>query len=220
MSQPAEIHALAGAYALNALTDIERAGFARHVAECPACAIEVAELIETASRLSAAAWENPPSRLRDAVLIDVARTRQVAAGTSDELRQQAQEFQEFQEARPAQSAQSEQARINAVLGAVDTRIVATSLGGGGRMIVAVSRTLDDGVVLMSDLPALATGKVYQLWLINGASPASIGVMPPGLGSGSALVTAIGGANTIGVTVEPAGGSVRPTSTPIGTVNLI
>ena len=44
MSQPIEIHTLAGAYALDALTEIERAGFARHLAECSVCATEVAEL--------------------------------------------------------------------------------------------------------------------------------------------------------------------------------
>src|SRR4051794_23225952 len=77
MDQQTEIHTLAGAYALDALTEIERASFARHLAECETCAVEVAELNDPASRLSAAAWEAPPPRLRDAVLREVAQTRQV-----------------------------------------------------------------------------------------------------------------------------------------------
>ena len=53
MSQPIEVHTLSGAYALDALTEIERAGFARHLAECAVCATEVAEFRETAARLGA-----------------------------------------------------------------------------------------------------------------------------------------------------------------------
>ena len=37
-----EIHALSGAYAVNALDDIERAQFERHLAECAECRAEVA----------------------------------------------------------------------------------------------------------------------------------------------------------------------------------
>jgi hypothetical protein len=36
-----DIHTLAGAYALNAIDDMDRARFDRHLAECPACAAEV-----------------------------------------------------------------------------------------------------------------------------------------------------------------------------------
>ena len=74
MNQQTEIHTLAGAYALDALTEIERAAFARHVAECETCAVEVAELSETASRLSVAAWAAPPPGLRESVLREVAQT--------------------------------------------------------------------------------------------------------------------------------------------------
>src|SRR6266536_585369 len=71
-----EIHALDGAYALDALTEIERATFARHAAECEVCAVEVAELQETAGRIAEVNWSVPPPRLRRAVLDEVSRTRQ------------------------------------------------------------------------------------------------------------------------------------------------
>ena len=77
MSQSTEIHTLAGAFALDALTEFERASFARHLTECESCAAEVAELTETAARLAAPAWETPPARLRDAVLAEVSQTRQL-----------------------------------------------------------------------------------------------------------------------------------------------
>ena len=38
------IHLLTAAYALDALSDEERAGFAAHLEECDACAAETAEL--------------------------------------------------------------------------------------------------------------------------------------------------------------------------------
>jgi anti-sigma factor RsiW len=37
-----DIHALSGAYAVDAVDDIERASFERHLASCPTCRAEVA----------------------------------------------------------------------------------------------------------------------------------------------------------------------------------
>src|SRR5262245_59797126 len=72
-----DIHTLSGAYALDAVDDIERMAFARHLEECPACVQEVAELAETAARLADAATVTPPARLRARVLDEIGRTRQV-----------------------------------------------------------------------------------------------------------------------------------------------
>ena len=69
-------HTLAGAYALNALTDRDQARFERHLAGCEACAAEVRGLRETAARLATATAAAPPARLRERVLAEVARTRQ------------------------------------------------------------------------------------------------------------------------------------------------
>jgi anti-sigma factor RsiW len=41
MTSP-DIHALGGAYALDAVDDLERVAFDRHLAECETCALEVA----------------------------------------------------------------------------------------------------------------------------------------------------------------------------------
>lgn len=78
-----DIHALAGAYALDAVDDVERAAFARHVADCESCAIEVAELRETVTRLADSTWSVPPPRLRTQVLAQVRRTRQDGPGRVD-----------------------------------------------------------------------------------------------------------------------------------------
>ena len=68
MTTMSDIHALAGAYALDAVDDIERAAFERHLRECDSCALEVAELRETASRLADSVAVEPPPGLRASVL--------------------------------------------------------------------------------------------------------------------------------------------------------
>lgn len=48
----ADVHALTGAYVLDAVSDVEHAEFERHLTRCETCAQEVAELRETATRLA------------------------------------------------------------------------------------------------------------------------------------------------------------------------
>ena len=249
MSQPTEIHTLAGAYALDALTEIERAGFARHVAECSSCAQEVAELTETSSRLSAAAWEAPPLRLREKVFAEVARTRQVTSARHERVERQGEvrrwrrwtaaavaagvvalggmgtvwvvQEQRVHDARlAAEQLEQAQAKLGTIVAAGDAKVSTGTAEGGGRVTVAVSRSLDDAVVLVDGMPATADGKVYQLWLLDSSLNAtSIGVMADGQRNGAVAVKGLGRANSVGVTVEPSGGSAKPTATPIAKVNF-
>ena len=57
-----DVHALSGAYAVDALDDIERAAFERHLAECADCRAEVASLRETAALLAETTATEPPRR--------------------------------------------------------------------------------------------------------------------------------------------------------------
>lgn len=68
---------LTGAYAVNALTEDEREEFERHLAQCPDCAREVLELRETAARIGAATAADPPEELKQRVLNEIRRTRQL-----------------------------------------------------------------------------------------------------------------------------------------------
>lgn len=81
MSQ-SEIHSLSGAYAVDALDDIERAQFERHLAECPACREEVAGLREAAAELSHTTAVAPPAALRDRLLADIATVRPLPPETA------------------------------------------------------------------------------------------------------------------------------------------
>lgn len=71
----AQIHALTGAYAVDALDDIERAQFERHLTECAECAAEVLELQATAALVADDAAVPPPAGLRDRVLAEIATVR-------------------------------------------------------------------------------------------------------------------------------------------------
>jgi len=73
-----EVHALTGAYVCDALDDAERAAFELHLAQCEACAQEVAELSETTAVLAIAAAQAPPERLYAAVSAQIDVTRQLA----------------------------------------------------------------------------------------------------------------------------------------------
>lgn len=77
-----DIHALVGAYALDAVDDLERASFERHIRECDGCRGELDELRETASRLADSTWSIPPPRLRTDVLGAIGRTRQLPPAES------------------------------------------------------------------------------------------------------------------------------------------
>jgi hypothetical protein len=73
-----DIHTLVGAYVLDAVDDLERAAFDRHLRECDSCRAEVDELSETAARLADGAWSVPPPRLRENVLAEIATVRQIS----------------------------------------------------------------------------------------------------------------------------------------------
>ncbi len=73
-----DLHALAGAYALDAIDrGAERERFTRHMNGCPTCAGEVRGFREVATAMAFAATLEPPPALRAEVLAAVARTRQL-----------------------------------------------------------------------------------------------------------------------------------------------
>src|SRR3546814_1357602 len=70
-----DIHALVGAYAVDALDDIERQQFERHLATCADCRDEVASLLDASSMLSGITLSPPPPSLRDRVMADISTVR-------------------------------------------------------------------------------------------------------------------------------------------------
>lgn len=72
-----DLHALTGAYVLDALDDDERAAFEAYMATSPATAAEVESLRSAVGMLGAAVAETPPEGLRRSVMDAVDQTRQL-----------------------------------------------------------------------------------------------------------------------------------------------
>src|SRR5262245_11209345 len=75
--QTPDVHALTGAYVLDALSVDEKTGFEVHLDGCHPCTIDVAELTETVARLGTVVAQPVPPRLKAGVLAEVGRTRQL-----------------------------------------------------------------------------------------------------------------------------------------------
>ncbi|MER5731056.1 anti-sigma factor [Streptomyces sp. NPDC002138] len=121
--------------------------------------------------------------------------------------------------RVRQSAQREADRagerseaLAAVLAAPDARTASGRTAAGARVTVVTSAARDQAVVLAGQLPPTPAGTTYQLWFSEHGSMRPAGL----LGGGHALLLdgAVRDATAIGLTVEPAGGSARPTSAPL------
>ncbi len=102
--------------------------------------------------------------------------------------------------------------VNQVLQAQDVREASTNVTGGGTVLLAISASKDALVVRMKDVPPPPSGKVYQMWLIpkNGSAPVSQGLMDAAALSKPAVVNGISAGSSLGITVEPVGGSASPT----------
>jgi anti-sigma-K factor RskA len=115
------------------------------------------------------------------------------------------------------TAQAHGAAIAAVLTAPDATIVSGQTSAGGTATVVTSQLLGQMVFTSAGMPALPASQVYQLWFIGAGGARSAGLVPaPGVRGTTAPVLASGllSGDKIGVTVEPAGGTSAPTTTPI------
>lgn len=71
----ADVHALSGAYALDALEPAEAAAFEEHLESCSTCTDEVRSLREAAGALALDVAETPPPSLRSSVLAGISQVR-------------------------------------------------------------------------------------------------------------------------------------------------
>jgi hypothetical protein len=231
-----DLHVLTGSYVLDAVSDVERENFERHLQHCPSCEAEIRGLRETAARLALARALVPPARLEQRVLAATYRTRQLPPLPREQVRA-ARGFPR----RPAilfprrlavlaaaacvaaavalgltqLSAQHrlDQARATAiarVVTAPDARVETARTSAGGSVTVVSSAALREAVVSPAGLAPLSSGRVYQVWVLSPAGARSAGL----LHDTSLLASAVRPGDRIGITVEPAGGRTRPTSRPV------
>ncbi len=230
-----DIHALSGAYAVDALDDLERARFERHLAECADCRAEVDELREAAALMAETSALEPDPALRVRVLSEIATVRPLpphidspdssaphrrrwlaplaaAAAVVAALGVGGTVWHPWSD--DSSQAQRQPSAVERVLRAPDAQRVTQKVDGDGQATLVRSRSMNQAVLLTKNMPAPPDGKVYELWLQDphqGMVPA--GLMPDGatsvLLSGDAA-DAVGA----GITVEPPGGSHVPTSDPV------
>jgi anti-sigma-K factor RskA len=223
-------HTSTGAYAADALPSKERE---RHLAVCPACPQEVAEMRAALTRLAEAAAEPPPPALRARVLAEVGRTRQLPPVPEQSVRRGRGRWWT---GTPLQVAAAALLIVAVALGALLTqrqhqlddqrqlvaeitsvlndpnRLVTTAgLSSGGSSTAIVSN--GKAVFLAGDLPPVASDRTYQLWVISPGHTTSAGLLGRGH-SAQALVPAVRPGDSLAVTVEPAGGSPQPTTAPL------
>jgi anti-sigma-K factor RskA len=79
-----DIHALSGAYAVDAVDDQERAEFEQHLAVCADCQAEIAGFRATTEQLSVLIGAQPPERLREQILHDISLVRPLPPEISQE----------------------------------------------------------------------------------------------------------------------------------------
>jgi len=235
MTEPNDLDliALATPYALHAVPETEVADIERRAAAVPAdvaqaFADEVRAVRETMAVVSAATAVEPPDQLRDRLLTQVnsesvraLRPRRIkrwhiltaaaaalliglgALGIGLAL-------------RPAPTSTVEQ-----VFAAPDVRTASGQMPTGGTATLVFSRKKNTGVLVMNNVPPPQPGTVYQMWLIDAKGPHSAGTMDAKAiaPSTTALLRDLGDSQTLAFTVEPPGGSPRPTSAPFATLAL-
>ena len=224
-----EMHLTTGAYALDALDDVERRAMDRHLRGCPECTEELREFQEVAAMLAERVAAQPPDSLRAEVLSGISRTRQLspdglrlprvawrgvltaaaavlvafAAGISGIA------WEGHRTGQQAQAEADQMARIFAdpgraqAQGRPSTGGSAVVYASGGQAVFAADR-----------MPAAPTGKTYQLWVINGKVIRSAGLLTLRGGTGRALISDVPTGSRVAVSVEPHGGSTQPTTKPI------
>jgi anti-sigma-K factor RskA len=221
MTEPTEFELLelATPYALNAISENERAAIDRQLAAAPASVAqafrdEVRAVRETMAAVSATTAAEPPAQLRAAVLAAAQqhsarrsrwRTAILAAAAAIVVGLAA--FGAGIALRPAPTpTMAEQ-----IMAAPDVRTVSGQLAGGTATVV-FSRDRNAGVLVMNNVPPPSEGTVYQMWLLGEKGPTSAGTMNTAAVAPSTtdMLTNLGNSSALAFTVEPGTGSPQPT----------
>lgn len=250
MTQP-DMHTMAGAYALDALSEHERVRFERHLGECASCGQEVRELQATAARLGEAAAEQPPPELKQRVLDEIATTRQerpkarhgepprarasrgvprwamaitaaaavvamalagvfggMALQTQGELNTATEQIQQLR---------ARYGPMGELLRAPDAQISHAESSIGGSATVVYSPSQHEVMFLAEGLPQQPENRDYQLWVLTPGEVEPAPVLPEKGKSTAMLLQDVRDSAQLALTIEPEGGSEKPSMDPFLTV---
>ncbi len=224
---------LKDAYVLGALPEEERAEFERYLADHPERQAEVDDLGAFANLLAISPQQQePPPELRRRVMEVVeaeaaprrARRRTVFAG-----------LREYLDARTITLGAAAMLVVGLLSWNVLLQNQVQDLSGQVEEARAEGRTIalegtwaqqgasaevaaidEDRVILVAEnMPSVPEDRTLQIWVIHDDVPTPSGLFDPdGNMTAAAVTTPIEKADAIAVTVEPAGGSEKPTSDPV------
>jgi anti-sigma-K factor RskA len=188
------LHALSGAYVVDALDDAERAAFERHLAQCPDCQQEVASLREATALMTDDAALTPPPALRDSVLAGIKNVRPIPPETGSPaeeddpapvapvlpMRRPRRRIAAlvavaaavlaiaggvvFQPWQDDSSRTTQLSAADQVLAADDVKHVSIDFDDGSKATVFHSPSERRAVLVTDDMAAPPPGKAFELWL--------------------------------------------------------
>ena len=233
---------LSGAYALNALSAAEREAHESALRASDEARNEATELQDTAVILGLAATPVTPSAdLRARLLAQVAVTPQLPATEQDAAPGPAETKARLRWSRTATTVASMAAAVALIIGGVavgttslrpdtdyqtaqmaaissapDVQQVDTTLDGGQQVTLRWSPELASSVIIVDGMDAAPSDHVYQLWYIDESGARAAGFLPvaDGVESWQVLEGDMHAGDAVGVTVEPTGGSKKPSTDPV------
>ncbi len=219
----------AAAYVLSAFEEQEVPAYREHLAECPVCRDEVAELQVVADLLAVgvATRAEPSSGLR-------ARVMAVVHAEAELLRAAGHEADRVTPVRPRWRRRLVPSLASALalgagllIGALaintgssqPTEVLPAIVVAPGHHATAELRKVGSHLELVVvGMPAPPPGRIYEVWLERGAhapEPTDALFSVTTAGRGSVGVSAdLSGVSKVLVTDEPLGGSLKPTRTPV------
>lgn len=220
----ADVHELAPLYALDALEVPERDTFETHLPTCEQCRADLERLTAGVEKIARSVVEPAPSSLKDTVMsaIDASETES-GVGPVTPI-QHARRRRRLVVGVIAASAavvvgvvltgvlNAPLEGVDAVIAADDARTLERADSPVGPIEIVWSNERGQGVFIGTDLPAVDAGETYALWVIDETGQAPAGLFTPDA-DGHATVLIDGelvSGTTLGLTVEPAGGSPNPT----------
>jgi len=96
--------------------------------------------------------------------------------------------------------------------APDVERTSAPVAGGGTATLVWSAGLGKSAMVVDGVAPAPSGKTYQLWYIRGGHATSAGLMTEG--SWHVLHGTMRAGDTVGITIEPQGGSTQPTTKPV------
>lgn len=234
---------LSGAYSLDALSDAEREAHETALRLSDEARNEATELQDTAVLLGLAVEPVTPSAdLRSRLLAQVAVTPQLPRTTElDAAPGPAETRARLRWSRPATALVSAAAAIALIIGGIavgttalrpepsyqasqmaaitaadDVEQLDTTLASGEQITLRWSPELASSVIIVDGMAPAPDDSVYQLWYIGESGARAAGFLPvtDGVEAWQVLEGDMRAGDKIGVTVEPAGGSQKPSTDPI------